>query len=83
MVIGSFYGPPHSPDILLDDLLVSIATIKHHFQIILGGDFNCPGIDWEHGTLLDFYVSHKFQEKLRWLPFKPELGNYVLFHTQT
>jgi len=26
-VLGSFYGPPHSPDMLLDDLLLSIATM--------------------------------------------------------
>ena len=63
IVIGPFYGPPHSQDSLLDDLLLSIAAIKYkfpHIQIILGGDFNCPGIDWEHETLLDSYVLHRF-----------------------
>ena len=47
IAVGSFYGPP-------DDLSLSITEIKHkfpHTQIILGGDFNCPGIDWEYGTL--------------------------------
>jgi len=41
--------------------------IKHkhpHTQIILGGDFNCPGIDWENSTLTDSYVSCQFCEKL-------------------
>ena len=54
-IVGSFYGPPHFPDLLLGDLLLSIATIKYkfpHAQIILGGEFNCFGIDW------DTYVSH-------------------------
>ena len=62
-IVGSFYGPPHSPDLLLDDLLLSIATytIKYkfpHAQKILGRNFNCPGTDWEHETLLNSYVSH-------------------------
>ena len=64
--MGSFYAP-HSTYTLLDDLLFSIATVKQmfpHVQIILGGDFNCPGIDWEHGTLIDSYVPCYFQEKL-------------------
>ena len=58
IIIGSFYRPPHSTDSVLDDLLSSILTIKQkfpHAQIILGGDFNSPGIDWEQGTLTDSY----------------------------
>jgi len=38
--------PPHSSNTIFDDLHSSIAMIKHkhpHTQIILGGDFNCPG----------------------------------------
>jgi len=67
IVIGSFYGPPQSADVLLDDLQSSIADVKQkfpHSQIILGGDFNCPGINWQNGTLLNLYVSCHFQEKL-------------------
>ena len=32
--------------------------------IILGGDFNYPGIDWENSTLINSYVSCHFCEKL-------------------
>lgn len=85
IVVGSFYGPPHSPDSLLDDLLLSIAEIKHkfpHTQIILGGDFNCPGIDWEHGTILDSYVSHRFREKLISLVQDTQMYQVVTFPTR-
>ena len=59
-IVGSFYCPPHSSDTILDNLQSSIDTIKQkypHTQIILGGDFNCPGIDWENSTLINSYVS--------------------------
>ena len=45
----------------------SILSIKEKFpcaQIILGGDFNSPGIDWEHGTLIDSYAPCYLREKL-------------------
>ena len=39
---------------------------KHpHTKIIIGGDFNCPGIDWEHGFLsAESYTSRLLREKL-------------------
>ena len=85
IAVGSFYGPPHSPDSLLDDLLLSITEIKHkfpHTQVILGGDFNRPGIDWEYGTLLDSYVSHRFREKLIALSQDTQMLQVVTFPTR-
>jgi len=76
---------PHSTDTLLDDLLSSIATMKQmfpHVQIILGGDFNCPGIDWEHGTLTDSYMPCYFREKLISLSQDTQLFQMVTFPTR-
>ena len=85
IVIGSFYGSPQSTDILLDDLQLSIADVKQKFprsQIILGGDFNCPGINWQNGTLLDSYVSRYFREKLISLSQNNHLFQVVPFLTR-
>ena len=85
IAVGFFYGPPHSPNSLLDDLLLSVTEIKHkfpHTQIILVGDFNCPGIDWEHGTLLDSYISHRFQETLIALSQDTQMLRVVTFPTR-
>ena len=85
IIAGSFYAPPHSTDTLLNDLLSSIATVKQmfpHVQIILGGDFNCPGIDWEHGTLTDSYVPCYFREKLISLSQDTQLFQMVTFPTR-
>jgi len=32
--------------------------------LILGGDFNCPGIDWGSGDLTESYISVSFRESL-------------------
>ena len=62
MYIGSFYCPPHSPDIVdtvLEDPESSLVSVKQKYPkalIILGGDFNCPSIDWQHGTLTESYT---------------------------
>ena len=42
-----------------DICLVSIKQKYPHARIILGGDFNCPGIDWEHGS-----VSNRLSNKV-------------------
>ena len=52
-------------------------------QIIFGGDFNCLGIDWEHGTLLDSYVLHRFQEKLITLSQDTQMLQVVIFPTRS
>ena len=81
-IVGSFYCPPHSSDTILDNLQSSIDTIKQkypHTQIILGGDFNCPGIDWENSTLINSYVSCHFREKLIDLSHNYQLSQLVTF----
>ena len=58
VIVGSVYCPPHSVDTVLKDLQSCVVEIKQGYpsaQIILAGDFNCPGIDWEHSTLTDSY----------------------------
>jgi len=32
--------------------------------ILLGGDFNCPGINWSDGTLLESYLPAATREAL-------------------
>ena len=83
--MGSFYCPPNSSPTLLDNLSSSIADIKSkypHSKILLGGDFNCPGIDWEHGTLTESYLSHPFREKLLELVQDFQLDQLVTFPTR-
>ena len=49
VIVGTFYCPPHSPAAVWEDLSHSIADVKVKYpnsKIFLGGDFNCPGIDW-------------------------------------
>ena len=60
IILGSFYRPPNSSSSVLNDLGDSLCYIKSQFpntKIILGGDFNCPGINWQTETLIDSYVS--------------------------
>lgn len=49
LVTGSFYFPPQSPVLLLEELAKSITQyIKTEYpssKVILAGDFNSPGID--------------------------------------
>ena len=85
LIVGSFYCPPNSPPTLLDNLSSSIADIKSkylHSKILLGGDFNCPGIDWEHGTLTESYLSHSFREKLLEFVQDFQLDQLVTFPTR-
>ena len=85
VIPGSFYRPPHSADSVLDDLLSSISFTKEKFpraQIILGGDFNSPSIDWEHGTLLDSYVPCHLREKLISLSQDTQMFQIVTFPTR-
>jgi len=66
IILGSFYCPPNSPTATLDELQTSIHEIKSKYPtatIYLGGDFNCPGIDWLHNSLTDSYMSVSFLEK--------------------
>ena len=60
VILGSFYTPPHSPETIWNDLSQCLFQIRHKFAnavLLLGGDFNCPGIDWSTGLLVDSYIS--------------------------
>ncbi|XP_065886047.1 uncharacterized protein [Dysidea avara] len=85
VIVGSFYCPPHSTDTVLEDLQSSVNAIKQKYpriRVILGGDFNCPGIDWEHGTLTESYVPCHFREKLITLAEDTQMSQLVTFPTR-
>jgi hypothetical protein len=53
VLIGSFYRPPNSREdtlIELEKSLTNMRSLHPNAQIILGGDFNLPGIDWDLGA---------------------------------
>ena len=67
IILGSVYFPPNSPITVLDELQDTISEIRNSHptvKLLLGGDFNSPGINWHHKTLLDSHVSASFREKL-------------------
>ena len=52
---------------MLGELQDTISEIRNSHltaKLLLGGDFNSPGINWHHKTLLDSHVSASFREKL-------------------
>ena len=67
IIIGSFYCPPHSHIGVLDDLHASVSHIKSTYsnaQPFIGGDFNCPGINWSDGGLTNSHIPGPFRERL-------------------
>ena len=67
IIFGCFYCPPHSPVSDLDHLHVSLSAVKSKYpaaKIFLGGDFNCPGIDWSNNSLIHSYIPLSFREYL-------------------
>ena len=85
IIFGSFYRPPNSPTTALNDLNDSLRFIRLKFPCvknILGGDFNCPGIDWHTGTLTDSYVSVSLRESLMELADDYQLQQTVTFPTR-
>ena len=59
-----------------------IADVKVKYPnsiFFLGGDFNCPGIDWQSGTLTDLYLPCCFREKLISLSQEAQLEQIVFF----
>ena len=46
IIIGSFYYPPHPSVTILAQSLSDVRTMYPSARIILGGDFNSPGINW-------------------------------------
>ena len=68
------------------DLSQSIADVKVKYpnsKIFLGGDFNCPGINWQSGTLTDSYLPCCFREKLISLSQDAQLEQIVCFPTRS
>ena len=70
IILGPVYCPPEcppsSPSTVLDQLKDTISDIKNSHptaKLLLGGDFNCPGIEWHHKTL-DSYVPVSLRVKL-------------------
>ena len=84
LIVGSFYCPPTSSLLVFEDLSLDIANIKQnypHSKIILGGDFNCPGIDWEHGILMESYISQSFRRKFLEIIQNTQIEQLVTFPT--
>ena len=84
LIVGSFYCPPNSSSLVCEDLSLDIADIKQnypHSKIILGGDFNCPGIDWEHGILMESYISQSFRRKFLEIIQNTQMEQLVTFPT--
>jgi len=50
LIVGVFYRPPDSPIQCLHELSLSLTRIRVKYPdaiLMLGGDFNLPGIDWQ------------------------------------
>ena len=85
VILGSFYCPPNSPTLVLDNLNDSLGHIKLQFpntNIILGGDFNCPSIVWHTETLTDSYISTFLREALIEIADDYQLQQVVTFPTK-
>ena len=57
----------HSPPTIWEDLTVCVSQIQQRFPesvILLGGDFNCAGIEWFSVTLTDSYVPKCLRESM-------------------
>ena len=56
MILGSFYFPPQSPVSFWDDLALCVSQLRQKLPdipLLLGEDFNSPGIDWGTGGLTE------------------------------
>ena len=61
LIVGSFYRPPHSKEDVLENLDLSLAQVREKNEgcnIILYGDFNLNGIDWQNQSIKP---SRKYQ----------------------
>ena len=79
-ILGLFYCPPGSSVLVLEELIISVSEIKQNFptaKIILGGDFNAPGIDWSNRSLFESYTSIAFREKLIFITEEFQLEHIV------
>ena len=60
VLLASFYRPPNSNSEIMDQFCYSVNKVFQDFapnfpQLLIGGDFNLPGIDWTSYSVL----SHK------------------------
>ena len=63
MILGSFYCPSQSPVSVWDDLALCVCQLRQKLldiPLLLGGDFNCPGIDWGIRGLTESYLPLLF-----------------------
>ena len=69
-MVGSFYRPPNKRVIIILELESKLSEITDTFRnnpkatLILGGDFNAGGIDWETGLVPDDSPNRLLKEKL-------------------
>jgi hypothetical protein len=68
LLLCCIYIPPSSLESIIDTLTQTIRSIDSNSNIILVGDFNCPGIDWTtfssssapDSELCDLMLDHNF-----------------------
>ena len=68
LIIGSFYRPPKSRNETLAKLVETFDKIQNLYgnsTIVLGGDFNLPGVNWDTGQIspnpnYPVYLYHQF-----------------------
>ena len=85
IILGAFYTPPNSTPSVWEDLSECLIQIRQRFpttMIILGGDFNCPGVDWVSGSLVDSYVTATFRKSLIALAHNSMLEQVVIRPTR-
>ena len=66
-ILGLFCCPPQSPVSVWDDLALCVSQLRQRLPdipLLLGGDFNCPGIDWGTSSLTELYLLILFRESL-------------------
>ena len=70
LVVGSFYRLPNTGDSPILELESQLSEITDTFRnnpkttLILGGDFNVRGIDWETGLVSDDSPNRLLKKKL-------------------
>ena len=77
--IGSFYRPPNTSSDVINELDASICMIKddNPIHIIIGGDFNLPGINWDYGYVNRRSTNGRIHEELLNTIFKHSLENII------
>ena len=91
LLLASYYRPPKSSVVEIEQFCTSVDKVfashsPNYPQVLIGGDFNLPGINWEYMsvnshiddskslTLLDCLHSNNFTQLIE----KPTRGNNIL-----